>query len=295
MDESAVGDCVAEIRRHYAGVPRLGVVLGTGSGGVAEQIRHPQRFAYQDLPGFVRSTATGHKGQMICGRLGQLETVAMQGRFHRYEGWSVAQTVFPLQVMIALGIQALVVTNAAGGLDPLMEIGDLVFLNSHIDLLTYHPGDPAGWADRDCPRPRVLGDAAYHSQWRETAQQVADCHHIRARSGVYVGLQGPNYETRAEYRMVRKMGGDVVGMSTVGEVMLASLHQIPVLAISVVTNVARPDAVKQTSENQADGHEGNGYQGNGHPTDGDEVVAAAEKVSASIYKVIHDSAHRFLS
>jgi len=254
---------------------------------------------YATVPGFVRSTATGHQGRIICGELAGLPTVAMQGRFHRYEGWSFDQTVFPLRLMAAWGIQGLVVTNAAGGVDPKMQEGDLILLQSHIDLLSYWPGErtptalarPAHGRDPGVhppasdslareedlfpDRPQQRGDRAYCERWRALAQQVANQLGVAARPGVYVGLPGPNYETRAEYRMIRKLGGDVVGMSTVSEVALASLLQIPVLAISIVTNVARPDALEKTS--------------------GEQVVHAARDVEASLATMIERSSQAYFA
>jgi purine-nucleoside phosphorylase len=287
------------VRRHWPATPQLGIILGTGSGGVARRLRVAATLEYDQVPGFVRSTATGHQGRIICGELAGLPTVAMQGRFHRYEGWSFEQTVFPLRLMAAWGIQGLVVTNAAGGVDPKMRQGDLVLLQSHIDLLSYWPGErpstarprpatdgiPSGlsadrpaapWsADLFPERPVRRGDGGYCERWRAAAQRVANELGVAARAGVYVGLPGPNYETRAEYRLIRKMGGDVVGMSTVSEVALASLLEIPVLGISIVTNVARPDALEKTS--------------------GEEVVHAARDVEGTVATIIERSSQVYFS
>ncbi|MBL8890302.1 MAG: purine-nucleoside phosphorylase [Planctomycetaceae bacterium] len=285
--DSELQEALAFVQGKWGRAPRVGIILGTGSGGVANRLQVEQALDYSQIPGFVRSTATGHRGQVICGTFGGLPTIAMQGRFHRYEGWTFDQTVFPTRLMAALGIQGLVVTNAAGGVDPRMKQGDLIFLDSHIDLLTYWPGD-----QRDCHARResrensrgdearerghlVRGDQAYCSKWREMAQRHANRLGVSARSGVYVALHGPNYETRAEYRLIRKLGGDVVGMSTVAEVAVASLRRIPVLAISVVTNVARPDALEKTS--------------------GEEVVHAARDVEADLATIIEQSAREYFA
>jgi purine-nucleoside phosphorylase len=269
---------VAEVQKHWNTRPRLGLILGTGSGGVANRLSVEATLDYSEVPGFVRSTATGHRSRIICGRLAGIPTIAMQGRFHRYEGWSFDQTVFPTRLMAALGIEGLVVTNAAGGVDPRMQAGDLVLLASHIDLLSYWPGAEPTQShvattevDR---RPPVRGDLAYCSRWRAIAQRHADCVGIPTRSGVYVALPGPNYETRAEYRLIRKLGGDVVGMSTTPEVAIASLLQVPVLGISVVTNVARPDALEETS--------------------GEAVVHAARDVEAPLGQIIEASVQEYL-
>lgn len=289
------------IRNRWSTRPTLGVILGTGSGGVADRLEIEETIAYEEIPGFVKSTATGHRGRLICGRFAGLPTLAMQGRFHRYEGWSFEQTVFPTRVMIELGVQGLVVTNAAGGVDPRMQQGDLLVLESHIDLLSYWPGNAI--SDGQCPppthdsdatshttvagrtasappttdlvtqRPNPRGDSAYCPRWRELALAAARKQNVTARSGVYLALPGPNYETRAEYRLVRRLGGDVVGMSTVPEVMIASLAGIPVLAISVVTNVAKPDALETTT--------------------GEAVVHAAKDVEATLAAVIRDSVEAY--
>lgn len=284
-EESLLQAAVETVRQHWDVQPRLGIILGTGSGGVADRLEIEASIPYHEIPGFVKSTATGHKGKVILGKLGSLPVVAMQGRFHRYEGWSFSQMVFPTKLMIQLGIEGMVVTNAAGGVDPRMNVGDLILIDSHIDLLSYWPGsegfharetfeDKVSGTTAALPndRPTVRGDAAYDETWLQLAQQVADENQIRCRPGTYVGLHGPNYETRAEYRMMRRIGADVVGMSTVPEVSIASLHRLPVLAISVVTNVARPDALSETS--------------------GEEVVHAAKNVEGMLRTIIEESSQR---
>lgn len=285
--DSELQEALAYVRDKWGRAPRVGIILGTGSGGVANRLQVEQTLDYSQIPGFVRSTATGHRGRVICGTLGGVPAIAMQGRFHRYEGWTFDQTVFPTRLMAALGIRGLVVTNAAGGVDPRMKPGDLIFLESHIDLLTYWPGDlrdsqslretrENSRGDEAQERSRLVrGDQAYCSRWRELAQREANRVGVSARSGVYVALHGPNYETRAEYRLIRKMGGDVVGMSTVGEVAVASLRRIPVLAISVVTNVARPDALEKTS--------------------GEEVVHAARDVESDLATIIEQSVREYFA
>jgi purine-nucleoside phosphorylase len=283
--DSELNRALAYVQDQWGQTPQVGIILGTGSGGVAERLQVDRKFDYAQIPGFVRSTATGHRGQVICGRLAGIPAIAMQGRFHRYEGWTFDQTVFPTRLMAGLGIQGLVVTNAAGGVDPRMKQGDLILIDSHIDLLTYWPGD-----QRTYPRQAIVnrkateddlqersrltrGDLAYCARWRQFAQQAANQLGVSARSGVYVALPGPNYETRAEYRLIRELGGDVVGMSTVGEVAIASLHALPVLAISIVTNVARPDALEKTS--------------------GEEVVHAARDVESDLATIIEQSIREY--
>lgn len=273
MNSLDLKQAVAFLKQKISSNPTLGIILGTGSGGVADRIEDSIAIPFSNVPGFVRSTATGHKGRIIFGTFAGNTVIAMQGRFHRYEGWSVEQTVFPLQVMIGLGIERLVVTNAAGGVDPKMNKGDLVLLESHIDLLSYWQGGrdfftsleevlgqrPAGFRSDDC----------YNFGIRETALKVARAEGIPVTEGVYLGLHGPTYETRAEYRLARKIGADVVGMSTVTEAAVASFHQIPTLAISVVTNVAKPDALAET--------------------DGHEVVMAAKEVEQNVATLIEKS------
>lgn len=235
-----VSEIEARLRCLIARSPTVGIVLGTGLGGFADDIERPVSIAYDQIPHFPRATALGHKGQLTFGSVSGVPVVVMEGRFHRYEGYPEASISLPVRVMRRLGIGRLIVTNACGGLHPNHEVGDLVVIEDHIDLMFRRafqaPGDKAGLRH---PCAARLYDTELRSRALEVARQMG----VRAHSGVYVAVTGPNYETRAEYRCFRRLGGDVVGMSTVPEVMAAAQLGLRVLGLSTVTNVCRPDAL----------------------------------------------------
>lgn len=230
--------------------PGVGVILGSGLGGLADQIEDPIALPYAELPSFPRSTAAGHAGRLLVGKLkGTGRTVlAMQGRFHLYEGWSARHAAFPVWVMAKLGVKALVVSNAAGGLNPQYAVGDVMVIEDHVNLMFHNP--LVG------PNDAALGprfpdmSAPYDSELIEVAKTTARRHGFPLHTGVYVGMLGPTYETRAEYRMCRAIGGDVVGMSTVPEVIAARHAGIRVLGISTVTNADPPDALGETTHDE---------------------------------------------
>lgn len=238
-------DKIAEtFRAKWQGRPRFGIILGTGAGEVAEQIDTVAEIPYHSIPGFPRSTAVGHKGQFVCGQLAGQDIIAMQGRFHLYEGYSDEQVRLPIQLMKALGVEVLFISNAAGGINPNFASGDLMVLESHLDLMFRAWQTP----NQTCPagRPVSLADA-YDRTLIEHSIVHARAGDFVLQRGVYAGLLGPNYETRAEYRFLRKAGADVVGMSTVPEVVFAAQLGIRVLAFSIVANVAKPDVLEPTS------------------------------------------------
>lgn len=234
----------AEALRGRTGVrPEVGVVLGTGLGALAERIEVETAVPYEEIPHFPLSTVESHTGRLLFGRLGGKAVVAMQGRFHRYEGYTLQQVTFPVRVMRALGAHTLVVSNACGGMNPLWAPGDLVLLADHINLL----GDnPLVGPNDDALGPRFPDmSAPYDPALQEVAREVALEHRIPLRAGVYVAVPGPNLETRAEYRMLRMMGADVVGMSTVPEVIVARHGGMRVLGISIITDACFPDALEE--------------------------------------------------
>ncbi|MEZ4415003.1 MAG: purine-nucleoside phosphorylase [Gemmatimonadota bacterium] len=222
--------------------PRVGIVLGTGLGGLAEEIETPAELAYDAIPGFPLSTVESHTGRLLLGRLAGVPVVAMQGRMHRYEGHSLQQVAFPIRVLARLGIEVLVVTGACGGMNPLWAPGDLVLLDDHINLL----GDnPLVGPNLDALGPRFPDmSEAYDRRLQRLAEAVALRRGIALRRGVYVAVTGPNLETRAEYRMLRQMGADVVGMSTVPEVIVARHMGVRVLGFAIVTDACLPDALE---------------------------------------------------
>ncbi|MEP6687806.1 MAG: purine-nucleoside phosphorylase [Gemmatimonadales bacterium] len=230
------------IRGHGALVPEVGIILGTGLGGLAGVIAVEADVPYGDIPGFPLSTVETHAGRLLIGRLGGKRVVAMQGRFHRYEGYDLQQVTFPVRVMHALGARTLVVSNACGGMNPIWGPGDLVLLSDHINLL----GDnPLVGPNDERLGPRFPDmSAPYDPELRVLARQVALELGIVLREGVYVAVPGPNLETRAEYRMLRAMGADVVGMSTVPEVIVAGHQAMRTIGISIITDQCLPDALE---------------------------------------------------
>lgn len=219
--------------------PSHAIILGSGLGGVADLIDQAVRIDFADIPGFTTSTASGHLGQLIVGQLKGSPVVAMAGRFHRYEGHDRAAVTFPVCVMNALGADVLIVSNAAGGLNPNYSVGDLVVINGHIDMLgggTMSVSEPAATEQPSRCEPlydETLGNLAIQTGLREG---------FVVHRGTYLGTLGPNYETRAEYRMMRRIGADLAGMSTIPEAIQASTLGMRVLALSMVSNIANPDA-----------------------------------------------------
>jgi purine-nucleoside phosphorylase len=233
---------VDAVRAQASLAPAVGIILGTGLGGLAEEITVEASVPYETIPGFPLSTVESHAGRLLLGRLGGKPVVAMQGRFHRYEGYSLAQVTFPVRVLHALGAQTLIVSNACGGMHPLWAAGDLVLLADHINLL----GDnPLVGPNDDRLGPRFPDmSAPYAPELRALARDVARGLGITLREGTYVAVAGPNLETRAEYRMLRAIGADVVGMSTVPEVIVANHEGMRVMGISIITDLCLPDALE---------------------------------------------------
>ena len=219
-------------------------MLGTGLGQLASEITDTYEFPYQEIPNFPVSTVEGHAGKLIFGRLGGKDIMAMEGRFHFYEGYSMKEVTFPIRVMHELGIETLFVSNASGGMNPDFSIGDLMVITDHINFFPEHPLNgpnfPAG------PRFPDMHEA-YNSTLISLADDIAAEKNIRLQHGVYVGVQGPTFETPAEYRMYRLMGGDAVGMSTVPEVIVACHCGIKVFGISIITDLGGFDVPAEVS------------------------------------------------
>ena len=238
----AIDEAAAMVRSRFDERPDVAVVLGTGLGRLASDIEARAVIEYADIPGFPLSTVESHSGRLLCGTLGGKTVVAMQGRFHRYEGYSLQQVTFPIRVLRALGADTLIVSNACGGLNPLWSAGDVMLIADHINLLgdspLIGPND-----DRLGPRFPDLS-APYDSALRQLARGVAADKKITLREGVYVAVAGPNLETRAEYRFLRAIGADVVGMSTVPEVIVAIHAGMRVLGLSIITDMCLPDALE---------------------------------------------------
>ena len=236
-------EAVAAVRGAGRTRPRVGIVLGTGLGGLAEAIDAEVSIRYEDLPHFPVSTVESHRGRLILGALEGVPVVGMQGRFHRYEGYTLGQTAFPVRVMKLLGADTLIVSAACGGMNPLWSPGDLMVLDDHINLMG---GSPLTGPNLDELGPRFPDmSAPYDPGLQEAAASVAMAERIPLRRGVYVAVTGPQLETRAEYRMLRAMGADVVGMSTVPEVIAARHMGMRVLAVAVITDQCLPDALEE--------------------------------------------------
>ena len=237
--------------------PQVAIILGSGLGGLAEDLSHCTSIPYDDIPNFQATHAVGHAGQLNLGYLGGMPVVMMQGRCHRYEGHSHANVCFPVRVMQALGASLLIATNAAGGLNARYRTGDLMLVDQHIDCLWPRNQANEIIGSRLCADtpPRAPGQMrtaphVYDEELMMRAARIALRHEIAMQRGTYVATLGPTYETRAEYRMFRWMGGDAVGMSTVPEVLTARQLGMRVLALSVITNVACTDSLKGTSHSE---------------------------------------------
>jgi purine-nucleoside phosphorylase len=237
-----INETLLFIRRNYKSDSEVGVVLGTGLGDLVREIEVSVELSYQDIPHFPVSTVESHEGKLIFGRLAGKHVVAMQGRFHYYEGYTMQQITFPIRVMKFLGIKTLVISNAAGGMNPLYRKGDIMIMDDHINLLGDNPligpnDDELGPRFPDMSEP-------YSKRLIELAEQIALQEQMKLRRGIYVAVSGPNLETRAEYRFLRGIGADVVGMSTIPEVIVARHMDIEVFGISVVTDECFPDALQ---------------------------------------------------
>src|SRR5436309_2837129 len=233
------------IRGKWNRTPKAGIVLGTGLGGLAAEIQTDIAIAYNDLPHFLSSTAPSHKGQLVCGTLAGKPVVAMEGRFHFYEGYKLQQITLPVRVMHALGADTLLVSNACGGMNPQWGKGDIMLIEDHINLIGDNPligpnDDRLGPRFPDMSQP-------YDHGLLKLAQRIALEEKIVCHKGVFVAVPGPNLETRAEYRFLRGIGADVVGMSTVPEVIVGVHAKMRILGLSVVTDLCLPDALVPVS------------------------------------------------
>ncbi len=255
---------VESVRSKTDLVPDVALILGTGLGGLAQEIEATAEISYEDIPGFTLSTVETHAGRLLFGELGGERVVAMQGRFHLYEGYSMQQITFPVRVMRALGAGNLIVSNACGGMNPLWSAGDLVLISDHINLL----GDnPLIGSNDDSLGPRFPDmSSSYDPALREIARDVAREMKLTLREGVYVAVPGPNLETAAEYRFLRTIGADVVGMSTVPEVIVAVHGGMRTLGVSIITDECLPDALD--------------------PADIDKIIATAQAAEPNLTRLV---------
>jgi purine-nucleoside phosphorylase len=238
----AIARAVAAIHARSQVVPEAALILGTGLGALAQEITDAVVIPYDEIPGFPRSTVESHDGRLLIGTLAGRRVVAMQGRFHRYEGYTLQEVTFPVRVMRALGAPLLIVSNASGGMHPLWALGDVMLIADHINL---QADNPLIGANDDAAGPRFPDmSEPYDLALREHARAVALSQGLTLREGVYVAVTGPCLETRAEYRMLRLLGADVVGMSTVPEVIVARHVGMRVLGLSIITDRCLPDALE---------------------------------------------------
>lgn len=234
------GETVSFIKSRIDFNPEIGIILGTGLGGMVTEIEKECLLDYETIPNFPVSTVEGHHGKLIFGRINGKKIIAMQGRFHYYEGYTPQQITFPVRVMKSLGITYLFVSNASGGVNPGYEIGDLMILNDHINLI---PNPLVGKHDpADGPRFPDMSEP-YDDQLIQQALYIADRHGIRVRKGCYVAVTGPTLETPGEYKYFRTIGGDAVGMSTVPEIIVARQMGITCFAISIITDLGVPGRI----------------------------------------------------
>jgi purine-nucleoside phosphorylase len=240
---SQTADAVGEIRRRWNCRPAVGIVLGTGLGAFTEEIQAEAVISYETIPHFARSTAIGHQGRLVCGRIKGIPVVTMDGRIHLYEGYTAQQVTFPVRVLAALGIEQLILSNASGGLNPQLAAGDILVIEDHINLTGANPWK--GLSEESLQQRFHKKLHPYDTALIRQALQVARRNNFVAHQGVYVAVSGPNYETRAEYRFLRMIGGDVVGMSTVPEVLVAAQLGLRVLGLSIVTNASQTASVVQ--------------------------------------------------
>lgn len=235
-ESAAMNIRMALSKKENLGMPQIAVILGSGLGAFADSLQDSLAIPYGDIPHFPRSTAVGHAGRLVIGKLNGLTVAAMQGRVHQYEGYSSRESAFPVRVLGRLGVRKLVLTNAAGGINPAYGQGALVLLSDHINL---QGSNPLTGPNDDHFGPRFPGmSVAYDARFRRIAQQAAQELGYELKEGVYAALAGPSYETPAEIRFLRTIGADLVGMSTVPEVIVARHMGIGVLALSCVTNMA---------------------------------------------------------
>lgn len=228
--------------------PDFGIILGTGLGNLVSKITIDVKIPYSDIPNFPISTVQGHSGELIFGKIGSKKVLAMQGRFHFYEGWPIEKTVFPVRVMKYLGVENLIVSNASGGVNPNFSVGDIMIITDHINLMPVHPlhGENEG---RFGPRFVDMHEA-YSKKMIAKMDQVAENLNIPVQKGIYLALQGPTFETPAEYKMVKLLGADAVGMSTVPEVIVAKHMGMTCFGISVITDLGVEGAVESVSHEE---------------------------------------------
>ena len=243
-----VQQTVSFLKEKTGYTPDFGIILGSGLGDFVHDIEIEFKIPYEDIPNFPVSTVEGHKGYLIFGKIQNIPVVAMQGRFHSYEGYSMEEVTFPVRIMKYLGIKTLVVSNASGGVNPTYQVGDVVIITDHINMFPEHP--LRGKNDkRFGPRFVNMGEP-YNRKLIAKAKQIAQELNIEVRQGVYYGLQGPTFETLAEYKMVKIVGADCVGMSTVPEVIVARHMDLDCFGISIISDIGSEEEMENISHEE---------------------------------------------
>jgi purine-nucleoside phosphorylase len=228
--------------------PEIGIILGTGLGGLVKEIEIIESIPYNEIPDFPVSTVDGHAGRLIYGKLGNKDVLAMQGRFHYYEGYTMSEVTFPVRVMKFTGVKNLFVSNASGGLNPEWHVGDIVLINDHINFFPEHPLHGRNEKELGPRFPDM--SKVYDERLRYKAKLIALENNINVKEGVYIGVQGPTFETPAEYNMFRILGADVIGMSTVPEVIVARHSGLKVFGISIITDSGVPGEIVEISHEE---------------------------------------------
>lgn len=243
-----VQQTVAFIKEKTNFTPEFGVILGSGLGGFVNDIEILHKLPYSEIPNFPVSTVEGHKGNLIFGKIGNKNVVAMQGRFHYYEGYSMEEVTFPLRVMKYLGVQTLVVSNASGGVNATYKVGDIVLIYDHINMMPEHP--LRGKNDSRFGHRFVNMGEPYNKNLIRKAKQIATEYNIEVKDGIYYGLQGPTFETLAEYKMIKIVGADCVGMSTVPEVIVARHMEMDCLGVSVISDLGSEEFMAEINHEE---------------------------------------------
>lgn len=243
-----IQETAAYLQQRIPSAPKTAIILGTGLGNLVSHLTETTEIPYETIPNFPVSTVEGHSGKLIIGKLGGKDVLAMQGRFHYYEGYDMKQVTFPVRVMYALGIRTLLVSNASGGMNPEFEIGDLMLITDHINLFPEHPLRGKNHNELGTRFPDM--SEAYSKELLAKAKEIAARNSIKVVEGVYVGTTGPTFETPAEYRYFRIIGGDAVGMSTVPEVIVANHAGMKVFGMSIITDLGVPGKIVEVSHEE---------------------------------------------
>ncbi|WP_407405822.1 purine-nucleoside phosphorylase [Sodaliphilus sp.] len=243
-----INETAQYLKERVGKMPKTAIILGTGLGDLVNHIDIEVSIPYEEIPNFPVSTVEGHSGRLIFGNLGGKYVMAMQGRFHFYEGYSMKESTFPVRVMKAVGVKTLFVSNAAGGMNPNFKIGDLMIITDHINLFPEHPLRGKNYEELGPRFPGMVD--AYSPRLIEKCREIAKANDIRVVEGVYVGTQGPTFETPAEYRYFWRIGGDAVGMSTVPEVIVANHADMEVFGMSVITDIGAEGVVEEATHEE---------------------------------------------